>query len=360
MKNTFRFNLLVPPLCLLFLFGLLPNIYSQSFCDSLYNTPTVTDTVIIPGGESLCNENPFFFADRVIGWGGATVYSSSLPASISGEKILLQGDLIIDSWLFNLIDCSILVSPNKKIIVQDGNWLEIYKSRFFACDEMWQGIQLFNSSTLTMEDAHIEDALVAVQEFGSPSFIWLHGAFFNRNLIGLKAVEKFQQSQGLEWYGFADVKFDCTSNLNPPYETRNQSLAGIEIKGRAGTIGQGSTNEFINQENGISAFLSYIDVEFCKFDNCEIGIDIVQTILKQKGFGKFITSFNECETGIFSRSSSLNTSLNHFLNIGDTDIRAEGDNSELNVLNNSFENTIERIGGFSSHYKSFDILFLPY
>lgn len=363
---------------MLFLLGVLPNVYSQSFCDSLYNTPTITDTISIPPteGETLCDENPFFIPDRIIGQGGVPTSSSSLPATISGEKILLQGDLIIDSWLFNLIDCSVLVSPNKKIVVQDGNWLEIYKSRFFACDEMWQGIQLFNSSTLTMEDAHIEDALVAVQEFGSSSFIWLNGAFFNRNLIGIKAVEKFQQSQGLEWHGFADVKFDCTSNLNPPYETRNQSLTGIEIKGRSGTIGQGSTNEFINQENGISASLCYIDVEFCKFDNCEIGIDTDQTILKQKGFGKFITSFNECGTGIFSTRSSLNTTLNHFVNTGDTDIKSEGNFSILDVVNNSFFNatdgTRSRLGSHiyndissyfpininSNHFESIDLTYL--
>ncbi len=171
----------------------------------------------------------------------------------------LVGDLTIDQD-FTLLNCKIRISPNVKITVLAGVTFTLDGSKLFCCQNLWNGIDLIDNSTMvTKNTTEIEDATTAIESLCAAN-LSIANTTFNRNSIGIHigssiptqvpcgTISTFTQ--------FSGNLFQCNAPLNGTID--GVSLAGILVKQAVSTIGAltSTMNEFRNLQVGI-----FYDVE---------------------------------------------------------------------------------------------------
>jgi hypothetical protein len=233
--------------------------------------------------QTLCNQfNNISYTYTVgVGSPGNIVNSSQLGFSLpSGSTVNIVGDFNI-SGNFNLTDAIVKVAPNAKITVQTFNALTLNNTKIFACDGLWQGIDMQSFSSISVTNSsEIEDADNAIKAFNT-SFVYLYidNSIFNRNKIGIN-IEDSGNNGGWYWFPpslayFYNNKFTCTSPLNG--STTAITDIGLRLKNInypfAFNYGYNYNNEFKSLNNGMviqSSGLSTISVDnytFSKIKN---------------------------------------------------------------------------------------------
>ena len=233
------------------------------------NVPTLCDTY---GEVDETN------ADVVIGENVNSVTYSSTVKDPNGpigvlswynQTLVIHGTLIVDdeTWFSS---CVIRMMPGSRIQVKTPSFLAIL-SKFFACDQMWQGIYFNQFSGGSIWACHIEDANLAV---GIPRNVPLNLVEnrFNRNQVGMATLGGGSPvfspiSLGYFWGN----TFTLTSGLNAYYSGQisiYSKIVGVMI--RSASIDLTSTlanspNRFVNLDYGIHSAFGFFFVGNAEF-----------------------------------------------------------------------------------------------
>jgi hypothetical protein len=158
----------------------------------------------------------------------ASSYVLATGTSVITGNVLVVDDFEVDVT-FSFSNAVVKVQPRKKIRVS-ASWitssgLSVFNSVFFACDEMWSGIELGNTSVLWMQNSTIEDAIEAVKA-NEMTAIFLIANKFNRNWTGLALGSNAWVVE------FSGNNFVCDAPLYEPFANMS-SQYGITLYGAA-------------------------------------------------------------------------------------------------------------------------------
>ena len=216
-------------------------------------------------------------ADVVIGENvNSITYSSTVkdpngPIGVLGwsnQTLVIYGTLIVDdeTWFSG---CVVRMMPGSKIQVSTSSFLAIL-SKFFACNQMWEGIRFYQYAGGSIWGCHIEDANLAIN---IPANVQLNVVEnrFNRNQVGM-AVSSLVPLFGTISLGyFWGNTFTITSNLNAYYSGQTPVLsntAGIMIRSAAIDLTSqyaNAPNKFINLDYGIHSAFGFFTVGNAEF-----------------------------------------------------------------------------------------------
>jgi hypothetical protein len=210
-------------------------------------TPTAT----------LCEQNANLIGETRIGAGTAMNQSSKIGSSISGV-VLITGNFEVNAS-FSFVNAQVKVMPGVRISVicsaasaHTGVTLSLDNSQFFACDGMWEGIELGALASIITNNTQVEDAETAIKAHQF-SALYLQNTVFNRNKTGL---DLFTNPNSMALAGpsvwvFANNQFTCTAPLNSgPTE---YSDVGVRLKNTYLFAYQSGQNTFSNLNYGIYA-----------------------------------------------------------------------------------------------------------
>jgi hypothetical protein len=218
---------------------------SNNLSDNIYVLPDqidLEDYSITASLYTCCNQ----FDNEFTYWGPGT-YSGSFN---------LNSDLIIPSGANVVFDNLIMdIAANVKIVIMPGASLEIRNgSKLYACNNMWQGIELTNStSTLIMNnDCYVADALEAVKALYAGN-INITRSWFDKNYIGLLLRDNGTQINAY----VADNLFTCSggNSLKFPHLNERTHKQIFLLTASQITIGDPllGTNSFTGADYGIFA-----------------------------------------------------------------------------------------------------------
>ena len=304
---------------------------------------TETCFYICPRNATLCElygDNP---KDRTIGStcnSTTTTYASSLNTStFSNEDILINGVLIVDRNV-SFINCNIEICSGGSIDIRNGYTLTSEASNYYACEELWQGIEVFNGARIQMNKGvnKIQDALIGV-DLWPLSTANFQFAEFNRNNIGIRMLGDNGIHHGNVFLEqITDCVFDSDHDLNDPFSgqgrpTGELGYCGIFAAGvKAAIVSAGSPNEFYNLANGIICENSTSTIANAYFQDIPRINDPIHTVtgngilarttsadrtgkLIQEGLGKTVTTFDNCITGIKANRVTCKITDNKMINV---------------------------------------------
>ncbi|MBX2929091.1 MAG: hypothetical protein KF852_14735 [Saprospiraceae bacterium] len=227
---------------------------------------------------TLCEINSPFEPQLIIGTVGITTYSSSLPVQYYNFlRIQINGTFIIDSPLFYILNSKVQISPGGQIIVNGGKKFTGFKSQFFTCGGMWEGIQLLESAQLRLAGCTVEDAMYAI-DVKNQAVVGLTDNLFNRNVVGIRMrPDDPLAANTINFSLFKNNTFTCTSVLNiynddvEPPGYYDISHAGIDVTDCTLVIGDPlAPNTFTGALHyGITAQRAQIFVRNCRFMDLE-------------------------------------------------------------------------------------------
>ncbi len=177
------------------------------------------EVIVNPACLSFGQDGQITYMEDIIG-----TTSDKLPTLKAEElSICFHGTIVMTAevGVYSFNKCNIKMSPGSKIIVNPGARLSIgARSTIYACDNMWQGIEVKGGGHLRiMENSFIEDAQYALYLNNSSKI--LLNCFFNRNYIGIYMPPSGSlQSVQLE-NPINGVRFFCNDALNAPYNNAN-------------------------------------------------------------------------------------------------------------------------------------------
>ncbi|MEO0311719.1 MAG: hypothetical protein RIQ89_1376, partial [Bacteroidota bacterium] len=124
-----------------------------------------------------------------------TILVNSRSTELSGmianfaNNIIIDGVFEVDSS-FTFLNCgNIVMEADAKVVVKAPDTLWIVSSHIYACDTMWQGIEVEAGAALIITDGStIEDAITAVKS-GGGSHIIISSSELKNNYLGVKLFE---------------------------------------------------------------------------------------------------------------------------------------------------------------------------
>ncbi len=203
---------------------------------------------------TLCDQHGNLTCNVEVGFGTPITHSSQLGTTYTGN-VCVKGDFRIDNN-FKFINCVVKIDPGVTILVlpppipQVSRIFTIDNSKLFACDAMWNGIQLSNNTAISTKNfTVIEDALAAIKADNIQfSVLLIEKTTFNRNQIGILLMQDPSLPKAATIARFNTNKFLCTSPLNG---TADQiTFAGIKTVGVPFTINP-TVEAFHNRFQGL-------------------------------------------------------------------------------------------------------------
>lgn len=125
------------------------------------------------------------------------INTGTLVTNINGGSYAINQDVTIASNVF-LMNAEFLVAPNVKINVLPNVLLTVSNTHFYACTDMWKGIEVQTNGKLNLTRSNIEDANTAVKFNGATSVtpnandLLIVDCVFNRNLTGVHLLNYTQ------------------------------------------------------------------------------------------------------------------------------------------------------------------------
>ncbi|MCX6271143.1 MAG: hypothetical protein NTU44_07990, partial [Bacteroidetes bacterium] len=267
-------------------------------------------------------------AIRLISSKNVSDIQGSLP-----QKIAILGELVIDTTYtltqqWNQMDITIL--PASGINILEGDTLKIKNAYIHGCQELWNVINLENSSSLKMESSTIEDALFAVTVHDKASLSLINN-HFHKNYVGLyypepKPWNDFYSTKELTYSG---NEFDCeNATLLPPMANQISDAGAYIYSLTDASLFGDSLNIYHHMRNGIVTYNSNLTVYRSKFYNI---IDNVKgsgkgiyseagkntNFMLVKGEGGNDSTFTNCTYGI--HAVHMNTDIS-YANMNNVDI----------------------------------------
>lgn len=273
-------------------------------------------------GESMCEIIGDVQYDLIIS-SNTSASQLSLPNYLGtkmawGLNILIQGDFFVDQDL-TFWGCNVEFWGGAEVFTYSGVRLAGIYSKFYACDYMWQGINVQDNSSVRLTNCHIEDAEIAILADASTS-LGIANTTFNRNHIGIKNGAQMGQLSELVLTNFQNNTFTCNARLLPP-RSHEHSFAGIVLEYCVAEIGRVNAPNYFNRLHyGIKSDYSSLNVSGCHFSDLRtedfvgsgIGIDAFDGLLTTRSVyssqnNGFIggNSFKKFSTGIFGESTEL-------------------------------------------------------
>jgi hypothetical protein len=237
-----------------------------SICSTIDNPSGICNSldcdninVVPPGNFALTLSDPT----------GNIQYSTSALANNpppSGSVILVEGNLVIDQscnwsdWNFKLekdpisgVSGQITVNANVNMIV--NNCL------FYACEEMWKGIDVFGNGSFNMNKSTISDAEYGITAEEDANVI-LFSNTFSRNYVGLFVPPNLSNLPAVTLHNNVYTGGSLLPHSNPAILT--WSKAGMEINDIALII---QNEHFSDLCNGVLAYDTYLGVKEPFFTN---------------------------------------------------------------------------------------------
>jgi hypothetical protein len=207
-----------------------------------------------PTPPTLCEKYGQIDFVTHIGKGTNFEKSSDIGANLSGN-ISILGDFIIDKP-FSFTDALVKISPDVIIQMQGsfGNiGLSIINSKLFACEKMWQGIEMDDNTSIITRSSTVEDARKVINCIDKSYVIFdLESTIFNRNTNDIHIQNSISSTHSPFFKNFQSNTFSCTSPLNDKTPTTLIGIYALDY----GLIlpfnkSAASTNTFKGIANGI-------------------------------------------------------------------------------------------------------------
>jgi len=272
---------------------------------------------------------------------------------ISNETININGKLFINNHNLRLENCTLNMAEGSEIVVDRHLVLGLDGTLIQACGEkMWKGIRLLESATINNNGApsEISDAEYAVttryrsrlvlDNFDEDAVSFDPYLIFKRNYISLFIPPSPTGALNDVELRLANLDFDADGVLNTPYLgqtnpviTGSKSFAGMVFNDVAGVIGlnNGVKNRirYLGLNNGMILNNSTLMVTNSIFHDIQpdgtyagsngIGIHANGNghVLSQRGLGAaaFVSSFDNCRTGISAAMMSLDIKNNRMTDV---------------------------------------------
>ncbi len=267
---------------------LAPNAYGQEHSPDPCTEPDFTFEG--EAGLTLCDQHGEILCDIEVGVGTPITHSSQIGSTFTGN-VCVKGDFRIDKS-FKFLNCTVKIDPGVTIFVQTpqqpffSHLLTIDNSKLFACDDLWNGIVMSNSTTVsTKNGTEIEDAEIAIRAQNTQySNLLISNTTFNRNRVGISLEASSAIAKGPHFFIFEDNLFRCTAPLNGTVDEITEIGVNIENVFNAFLDNPYSTNNtFSNIINGIVATGDETDVTIYGYDFKSVrnrGIDFSGRSLK--------------------------------------------------------------------------------
>lgn len=268
-------------------------------------------------------------------------YSVNTPSNASalssipiGQTIQINADITIDGN-FTIQNCTLRMAPNVKIIINSLCSLELNNCLLFACNGMWQGIEVKNKGGLKLNSTRIEDAINAVYSVENGT-VTVVNSIFNKNLISLN----FQNY--LNFSGVSGSTFSCTSSNSPtfyaflkaPYSNQKSNY-GVYLDNNNVSLGSTISNNFSNLEVGIFAKnTASLIIQGSNFSTMNTICPVTNacTSATIKGWGVYADGVGNLTIGNTTNSALGNNFLNSYNGISLNNVQG------FTIANNSFNN----------------------
>lgn len=214
----------------------------------------------------------------VIGTNGGTV-TFTTSQTYTGLEMAIFGTIVLNGGTHYFNGCDVVMGKDAKIIVNYPGQLRIYNgSHFYACGDMWDGIEGNNRAQVRVYgNSIIEDAEIAV-DVEDGAYYYIYQANFNRNYIHVRitdpvgtpyyAVQRIRQSKFLCQNSVAD---STHANLLPPRQNE-YTWTQIEAQNVRGLLVGSSGNGNILDHSVFGVVSSGVmDVEVLYNDFDDVG-----------------------------------------------------------------------------------------
>ncbi len=313
-------------------------------------------------------------------------FLSNVP-SITTQKIILINDTFTVDHDFAFKSChNIILGPGAVINVLPGDSLILDDCTITSCSVMARGIIAQSGSKVKIQGSWIKDCLYGL-EARNLSTIKVKSSYFINNFIGIY-LSPFGTSGPISINAsITNTEFASLGNLKTPYLTLSPAqptkpFAGIKLSDvstvTVGNIGVQNLNKFTNLNYGIYAIRSNLTVYnsrftgIRKYDNfyapnyilnktqgSAIFADGRQGAYHLWQYGRNDTAlvdFQNCQNGIYSLSSSVESINNIMINCDNGYWVVNGQNLSLRIANNTInfnQRGIASIGNLSCSNREF-------
>ncbi|MBX7242014.1 MAG: T9SS type A sorting domain-containing protein [Bacteroidia bacterium] len=327
-------------------------------CDTL----SECDTIYIQNPFYLITMLPNTTANDMVATFSIPYNPGSGSYEVINQNVDLLGDFTIDLPV-RFINCRIRVAPQATITTIKRLWLD--NTHLFACEEMWEGIDVVSNNIISENNTVIEDALNAIRlrTTASGSFIAFthfrqnfNGIFIDQMPTGLnpqthiidhdvfEGVATLQAHpaypQALGW-SYSGIHLNDMAQQNVTYCTFKDITNGI-LAYRTNLTVTKSTFEGMNAgtlSNGTSGY-QLMGIAGFNYNQCAIYITGQNQSLIQQGIGSGVTdpyTFNNCKYGIVAERMNTVISGNRARVIRAGFVNAFYDWRILNVYDNRIE-----------------------
>jgi hypothetical protein len=361
--------------------------YTNGDCDYVEEIEVV---VAYCGGSDYCEDFGEQTPDIVIGTdpcsvtNASTVWPGSNPTTITGDKIRINGTLVIDK-IIEFADCIVEMGPHAEILVLKNRLLDVASTNIYSCDYLWRSIRVVPGGNLTLRSKTPTSAPTTIASAWAGIFahtlakLDISNTVFDCNMIGvyIPPVPTIPDSPTptslpnmVNIIKFDNIRF-VGSDLLPPYSpscspgptgTSNfftvsplgASYTGVlmydqlSIDLSANT--EGTSNTYSNMRSGIVAERTNFTVENSRFMDLNplagsgyprkgFGIHALGngSSLTQRGFGKDqVQTFKNVRTGIQVQDYNVLIEDNNMVEGGFVGISArECRDRNIKIQNNS-------------------------
>lgn len=286
---------------------------------------TAVNTVSVSVSNSCCVSTNYL-SSSIIGASGATTSINGFYAV--NQNITLDGFVYLSGEFAMAPNVKITVAPNATLQtagIADAPGLHLY-----ACNDMWQGIEITNTGKLFMNTGGdlVEDAIVAVRSNGSTTTntltpdITIVGAAFNRNHISV-SIENYTQPVNPAPFKIENSVFTCRDlaitpgtgtwpfaiNLNAVGGSTNALSSPYLIGGYAPTNLKAPYN---NQPSFAGVYVENSGT----IANPVISPTVTSILIGEKAFynNDFFNLFDNLMFGIYGLGSNIESQNNTFQN----------------------------------------------
>ncbi len=263
--------------------------------------------------------------------------SGTLPPVVSGGQYCLNNNVTLTAANTIITGSEVKIGTGFKIIIPSGKVLSINNSHLYACNDMWQGIEVQNGGRVLFNNSLIEDAEEAVNISNntqvSPNVLTATNTMFNKNYKGI-VINNYNQA--ITTYPFNIKGCTFTSRSIPYSFGTNYATTANAVKAIAPTnAGLPLASEYINNATYPVSTIKAPHFSTLTYAGVELNYVGVTTYA-----GSLPTFYG------FTLGSTAPQNTNIFDNI---QIEVNAFNSNLNSINNIYQNTVapyKSSGGF--------------
>ncbi len=226
--------------------------------------------------------------------------------SLDPLYVEINGTLVVDEDYCFGQDNLLVMGPNARIVVQNGNTLELNGVEMYSCEEMWDRILIEDGGELVVNGSTISDAKTAIEARPGSTLTATSSSFFNNKIGIVFGYDFFQPYPQFINHFLHDLQFTSDGSLKAPYSGARPE-AGINALFGSVTL-SGENTVFSGLQRGISIWGTHLALfGGISFEDCSM-----EGIYSQGGGNWLISigqngiapSFVDCGTAISSQGNN--------------------------------------------------------